>query len=180
MQEIKEQNSLIIGPRKTIWVLSTLFFLMVLAASGWLFFLGQYTKQSNGAIQDEITEIENQIEVLSKERKVLIANIIKNNTLKPSLDLWGLIGAFKNAASLSNVRLKGFSVSGDTITTTLIATEGDSWVHPDPAATIIKMMRTYALWKMDFNLDPIYSISGDATYRTTGIQLRVVPKTLAP
>lgn len=63
------------------------------------------------------------------------------------------------------------------ISTTLIATSGDSQIHPDPAATIIKMMREYARGEKYFSLDPISAISGDPTSRTTAIQLKVIGKT---
>lgn len=67
-------------------------------------------------------------------------------------------------------------MKNDIITTTLIASEGDPLVHPDPAITIIKMIEDYSQGQKDFSLDPISSMAGDLTKRTTGIQFRVVPK----
>jgi hypothetical protein len=72
---------------------------------------------------DDISKLETDIATISKDRKVLIANIIRNNKLRPSLNLGPIIREFRMAAIKSNVRLNGFSISNDTITTTLIATE---------------------------------------------------------
>jgi hypothetical protein len=96
-----------------------------------------------------------------------------SNTLRPSLDLVSLIARFREAASTAWVRLKGFSVDHDTITTSLIATEWDPQIHPDPASTIIRMMREYAQGQKYFLLDPIVSLAGDEKSRTTGISFHV-------
>ncbi len=177
MQE-NHNAPLIIKPRNYVWYLSLILLggmVLVSALFAWLKYLNANATQS---VKEDVAVVQSSIDELSNDRKILIANIIKNNTLKPSLDLGPLIVGFRNAAQLSNVRLKWFSVSGDTITTTLIATEGDSGVHPDPAATVIKMIKEYASGKMEFELEPIISLSWDPSMRTTGVEFRVLPRKL--
>ncbi len=50
--------------------------------------------------------------------------------------------------------------------------------HNDPVVTIIKMMRDYAQQDATraFALEPIHTISGDETARTTNIQFRIIPQ----
>ncbi len=127
-------------------------------------------------MKSEIATIDSQIAIISTDRKIVIANILKSNRIRPTIDVKWLIQEFYTAAAKSNVRFKGFSVKNDIITTTLIASEGDPLVHPDPAITIIKMIEDYSQGQKDFSLDPISSMAGDLTKRTTGIQFRVVPK----
>lgn len=127
-------------------------------------------------MKNEIATIDSQINIMSTDRKIVIANILNSNHIRPTIDVKGLIQEFYAAAAKSNVRFKWFSVKDDIISTTLIATEGDPLVHPDPALTIIKMIEDYSRGQKDFSLDPIASMAGDITKRTTGIQFRVVPK----
>jgi hypothetical protein len=124
----------------------------------------------------EIATTEQQIQVASTDRRIIITQILKSNSIRPSLDITGLIREFQKAAIASNVRLKGFNVANDVISTTLIATEGDPQIHPDPASTVIKMMRDYASTQRYFALEPIYALSGNEKERTTAIQFKVIGK----
>lgn len=174
MQE-NQQHSPIMKPRKYFWYLSIFLIGSILTASITLMVVTYSHRFTIEALRGDIESVQSEIDTLSNDRKILIANIIKNNTLRPSLDLGKLITGFNNAAQLSNVRLKWFAVTEDTISTQLIATQGDSWVHPDPAATVIKMIKEYASGKMEYSLEPIVSLSGDPSERTTNITLHVLP-----
>jgi hypothetical protein len=116
-----------------------------------------------GNIEDEkdaITQVRKQIDEVSQDRNVIITKIVMSNTIRPSIDLKGLESGFRDAAFRANVRLKGFSVTNDVISTTLIATQADGIAHPDPAGTIIKMMREYAAGNgQTFALEPITTIA---------------------
>ena len=63
------------------------------------------------------------IQTISTDKSIIITKILRSNALRPSLDINGLIKEFQRAAVMSNVRLTGFNVSGDTISTMLTATE---------------------------------------------------------
>lgn len=82
-----------------------------------------YLDQQFSSTQKEITIVDTQIQTASTDRKIIIAQILNANSIRPSLDINGLVKEFQRAAITANVRLKGFSVSNDTIATTLIATE---------------------------------------------------------
>ncbi len=174
-QENTKANTPIIKPSQTVWYMSITFFLVVGVTTVFFVVSSLMRWVDIGSINESIADTDRKIEVIGKDRKILIANIIKNNSLRPSLDLKPLIAGFRTAAAKANVRLKGFSIVDDVISTSLIATEWDSWVHPDPVATIIKMMREYAQNKNTFSLDPISSIGWDPKERTTAIKFRVLP-----
>jgi hypothetical protein len=88
--------------------------------------------------------------------------------------LKGIVADFRDAASRANVRLKWFSITNDVISTSLTATEPNGTIHPDAVTTIITMMQEYASGRGGrFALDPITTISGLPTERTTGIQFKV-------
>ncbi len=174
MQENKTTISAVIKPSQSVWYTSIGLFVIIFWISLFFGISSWFLDKSNETLQWDIQKIEADITKLSEDRKILIANIIKNNTLRPSIPLGEIILNFKMAAAQANVRLKWFDIANDMISTSLIATEWDPGIHPDPVATIIKMMQTYAKEKMDFSLDPIISISGDPTLRTTGIQFHVL------
>ncbi len=175
MQETLDQTTHIIKPRQTLLYMSIGFFVLIVGLSVFFSLMWFITKSQNTSLQTDIATLEWDIATIGKDRTILIANIVNNNSLRPSLDLIPLISAFGRAAEVANVRLKGFSIAHDTISTTLIATEGDIWIHNDPVATIVKMMRAYKTPTMDFSLEPIYSIDGDATMRTTAVEFQVLP-----
>lgn len=164
-------------PSRFPWIFSLIVSAIVLIGSVLLGAYNFYLDKKIASTQQELQVLDTQIQTASEDRKVIIAQILSANTIRPSLDINGLVKEFQRAAVVANVRLKWFSVMNDTISTTLIATEWDPQVHPDPAATIIKMMREYARGQQYFSLEPILSISGDMKSRTTSIQFKVVGKT---
>ncbi len=165
----------LVRPSLFMWYISIVLFIFVLVGIVWLYASGIYTDSTIKSREDEITQITHDIQGASLDRKVLIAQIINSNTIRPSLDLKTIVSQFRIAAAKAGVGLQGFSIKDDTISTTLTATLGDPQVHPDPASTIINMMREYATHTSYFSLEPIVSITGDLTKRTTSIQLKVVP-----
>ena len=68
-------------------------------------------------------DTEKEISEIAQDRDIVIRKIVTANVLRPSLDLATLVSQFRDAATQANVRLKGFSVNNDTITTSLTATE---------------------------------------------------------
>lgn len=146
-------------PSRFPWILSLTISGVVLVGSVLLGVYNFYLDRQITATQQEIATVDTQVQTASMDRKIIITQILNNNTLRPSLDINGLVKEFQRAAVTANVRLKGFNVTNDIISTTLIATQGDPQVHPDPAATIIKMMREYARGQQNFGLEPISSIA---------------------
>ena len=163
-------------PSERNWWLSLALFLLVALSTIGLLGYNYFLDKKIQTAKQNVAEIESQIQIISSDRKVVIANILKTSSIRPTIPVKELIGEFYTAAAKSNVRFKGFSIKNDIISTNLIATEGDPLVHPDPAITIIKMIEDYSRDKKDFSLDPISTLGGDLTQRTTGIQFRVVPK----
>ena len=135
-----------------------------------------YLDRQIEAFHTNIAYMDAKIQTISTDKSIIITKILRSNALRPSLDINGLIKEFQRVAVMSNVRLTGFNVSGDTISTMLTATEWDPQIHPDPAATIIKMIREYAKGQQYFSLEPIFALGGDSKQRTTAIQFKVIGK----
>lgn len=145
-------------PSEKNWWLALSMFLIVAIATSGLFVYNYFLGKQIQTTQAKVTEIESQIRTISVDRKVVIANILKTTTIRPTIPVKELIAEFYTAAVKSNVRFKGFSIKNDIISTNLIATVGDPLVHPDPAITIIKMIEEYSQGKKEFSLDPISSL----------------------
>lgn len=158
------------------FILSLFSILAVIGAYIWLFFYSIAIENGIREKKDAIAKIDTQINDISKDQDIIIRKILLSNTIRPSIDLVGLIKEFRDAGNRAKVRLKWFSVKDDIISTSLISTEWDPTVHPDPVATIIKMMREYDAGHQYFTLDPISSISWDATKRTTDIAFHIQSK----
>lgn len=173
-----EPKSLLPWPSGIPWFLSIFLLVLVVGSGAGLFFYNQNLTSSIANIQSDIEDNSKQISDIEGDKELVIKNILTSNSVRPSIDVRGLVSEFRDAANRANVRLQGFNVQEDTISTTLISTVGDAAIHPDPAATIIKMMREYALGHKYFDLDPIVSISGDSTRRTTWIQFHVAGESL--
>lgn len=113
----------IIRQGMSIWYMSIgIFILMILLIIG-LSVSKYLTQKNNQKIQSDITALESQIASASADRKTVIAGILESNTIRPSIDIKGLVRDFRVLAAKERVRFQGFSVKNDTITTTLIATE---------------------------------------------------------
>lgn len=151
----------------------------LLIASVWLFITNESTIGKAEDLSTKIATKKWEILEVSKERNVVVTKILTANTVPPTLNLRSLIASFRDVAARTNVRFKGFNINRDVITTSLTATEGNPNIHPDPASTIVTMMRAYMTANGDgnFTLDPIRAISWDTKSRTTWITLRVVPTT---
>lgn len=158
------------------FILSVILLFSILLTSLGLFLYNLNIDKKKNALDITIQETSKKIEEIKSNKELVVINILKSNSIRPSIDVRWLVNEFREAANRSNVRLQGFNVVDDTITTTLISTFWDSSIHPDPAATIIKMMREYSLWNKYFKLDPIFSISGTPIKRTTWILFRVSPE----
>jgi hypothetical protein len=136
-----------------------------------------YTLYLNRGIETtkaSLSELDATITTLSTDRKTVIANIIMNNTVRPSIDLKNLVSAFRLVAAKEQVRLQGFSIKNDVISTSLIATAGDPEIHPDPLSTVVRFMRSMNTIQKNFSLSPIKAVSGDISKRTTAVELQVL------
>jgi hypothetical protein len=175
MQESTITPAIVPKASRTAYFFSITLLVLIIGLSLGFFMYNIYIEKGIQDLKIGNSEIRNEIEELSKDRKIILTRIEKTNTIRPSIDLKGIIADFYDAASRANVRLKGFSIVNDTISTSLTATQWDETVHPDAAGTIIKMIREYAAWRgWSFSLEPINAMSGDPSERTTGIQFKVI------
>ena len=172
--QIDTSLSTVPKPSNLSWIFSLIIVWVVIVSGVGLFITNSITSKTLDTNRNTLAALDTEITKLSQDRQVMITKIIQWNTIRPSLDIKGLIASFKDAAIKSNVRLQWFSVVNDTISTNLISTSGDSEGHSDAAATIIKMMREYANGQKTFGLEPILNISGEPSRRMTSIQLKVV------
>ena len=108
---------------RTALYLSVALLIIMIAGSLGLYGYDMYLTREIATQKSMITDTEKQISEIARDRDIIITKIAESNTIRPSLDLRTLITQFKAAADEENVRLKGFSVKNDTITTSLIATE---------------------------------------------------------
>lgn len=109
----------------------------------------------------------------TKDRDIIIADILASASIRPSIDLKVLVESFRAAARQAGVRLQGFSVRDDIISSTLIASR-DVTSMTDPVETIIALMRTGTA-TAGLSLEPIRSLQGSALERSTGISFRILP-----
>lgn len=173
MQENSNQDSLI-KTNQFAWYTSIIFFLVVVTGIVGMYLYGTYIDGKISWTKENIASIEKQITEMGQDRKMLITQIVTSGTIRPSLDLKNIVTQFRIAAAKADVGFQWFSIQDDTISTSLIATAWLNQIHPDPAATIIAMMRTYASQSnLYFRLDPITTVSWDLSKRTTGITLHV-------
>ena len=109
----------------------------------------------------------------TKDRDIIIADILASASIRPSIDLKVLVESFRAAARQAGVRLQGFSVRDDIISSTLIASRNVTSMT-DPVETIIALMRTGTA-TAGLSLEPIRSLQGSALERSTGISFRILP-----
>mgnify|MGYP006888934244 CR=1 FL=1 len=176
--QIDTSLSTVPKPSNLSWIFSLIIVWIVIVSGVGFFVSNSITSKTLDTNRNTLATLDAEITKLSQDRQVMITKIIQWNTIRPSLDIKGLIASFKDAAIKSNVRLQWFSVVNDTISTNLISTSGDPEGHSDAAATIIKMMREYASGQKAFGLEPILTISGEPSRRVTSIQLKVVSRIL--
>lgn len=174
--QVNHTPSLAPVPTRFPWFFSLILAAFVALSTVGLWGYNWYLSTQIAQAHADISNLDTQIQTASQDRKIILTQILKNNTLRPSLDITGLMREFQKAAIAANVRLKGFNVKNDVISTTLIATKWDAQIHPDPASTVISMMRDYARGMKYFSLEPISTLAGTSKERTTSIQLKVVGK----
>ncbi|MBC7498715.1 hypothetical protein H7170_03675 [Candidatus Gracilibacteria bacterium] len=121
----------------------------------------------------ETQAIDADIATSTKDRDIIIADILASAQIRPSIDLKALVRSFRVAATQAGVRFQGFSVHDDVISSSLIASR-DVTSMIDPVETIIAMMRSDSTTS-GLALQPIRSVQGSNTERTTGILLRILP-----
>jgi hypothetical protein len=134
------------------------------------------TERHTETLRTTIAKLDSDIAGSSVDRNIVIAKIVQENTLRPSLDLKNIVAQFRIAAVKANVAFDGFAIKDDVINTKLTSTVGNGQ-HPDPVGTIIAMMNSYNAGIQEFRLGKISSITGDTTSRTTAIELRVATPT---
>jgi hypothetical protein len=177
MQENTMSHVVLPKATKTPYYLSIFLLILVIVATILLSFLSILKVREIDTWNEQIATKNTEIAEVKKDNNVIITKILASGTVPPTLDLIGLVRSFREAAAQANVRLKGFAIAKDEITTNLIATEGNPNIHPDAASTIVTMIQAYAKKEgvPGFALDPITSISGDPKLRTTAIKFKVTP-----
>lgn len=172
MQEVKH-NPTTESPSNFNWLVSIALLTITLLSIGGLYVYSYFQDSKIETTQNDILEIENLIRSASTDKNIIIANILNSTTIRPSIDLKGLVDSFDKTAKWAGVRLQGFSVKDDLLSTTLIATQDTTgW---DPVATIITMMRSNL--KTGLKLGPITTLAGSPDERTTGVSFTILPKT---
>lgn len=174
MQETK-QNPTFWETSRFSWFASlTIFSLTILAI--WGLYAYQYVMTSSiSELTAEIAQLEDNIHTASNDKDVIVANILSSTTIRSSVNLKTLVSSFRSAANAAWVRLSGFAVQDDIITSSLIATQDA--IGKDPVETIIAMMRanTTTSW---LSLEPISSIQWTSTERTTWVSFRILSSNL--
>ena len=106
MQENIDQKPLIAKSGLFPWYLSLAFFTLVTLCSAFFGFMIWNTDNSIQALSSEITTIDTNTNKIASDRKIVVADILKNNAIRPSLNLGPILREFRAIAARSNVRLK--------------------------------------------------------------------------
>jgi hypothetical protein len=122
-EQLSHQQTTIIKQSKTLWYLSIGFAGIIALSAVAIFAYTIYLSERTKSVAEEVTTLTTDISTIATDRSILVAEIIKNNTLRPSIDVRSLVTNFRTAALQANVRLNGFSVQNDVISTSLTATE---------------------------------------------------------
>jgi hypothetical protein len=125
MQESTPKTPLTPVVSSTPFYLSLMILLAMIGLSIGFFFYNLALDRSIEAHKNTISETRKNIEEVSRDRKVIITRIEGSNTIRPSIDLKGIVADFYDAASRANVRLNGFNITNDVISTSLTATESN-------------------------------------------------------
>jgi len=152
------------------WIASIALLVATLVAIIWLKTYIYIQENNIVSLNTDITQLESDIQSASTDKDIIVANILKSSTIRPSLDLEAFVSAFNRAAALAGVRLQGFSITNDTVSTGLIATRDSDGT--DPVKTIIAMMRNDGL---GIKLATIYWVGWSNTERTTGVTFQILP-----
>ena len=123
MQETTPQSSnAVISSGRGVWYASIVFFALSLVVTGALYVIIAMMDTSIDATKSEVAKTRTDIAAASTDRNIVIAKIIQDNTIRPSLDLKNIVTQFRMAAIRANVAFDGFSIKDDTISTQLIST----------------------------------------------------------
>ncbi len=162
---------------KAPFYLSVVFFIAIFLVTLWLLISNWLISSKIESLSQTMALRRGEISEISKDRNVIVMKILNSNTIPPMMNLKWILANFRDVAANSNVRLKWFSIRQNVISTSLIATDWVELIHPDPASTIVSMMRAYNNAQGDgtFTLEPILWISWWANSRTTSVQLKVLP-----
>lgn len=144
MQDNKnlEYSTNILPHSNILWYSSIIFFIIILLLTIGLFVSTKKIQNTVVLIEKEIEQIDNNMRNVNIDPNIIIAKIIQENRIMPTIDLKNIITQFNRAAIKANVIFEGFTIRDNTINTTLISTVGNT-VHSDPVATIISMMNDY-------------------------------------
>ncbi len=127
----------------TGWYMSLGFLIVISLLTVLCYGMTYMTERHTQELQTTITKLDTDIAGASVDRNIVIAKIIAENSIRPSIDLKNLVTQFRIAAVKGNVAFDGFSIKDDVISTNLTSTTGNGQ-HPDPVGTIIAMMNSYA------------------------------------
>lgn len=172
MQEIPT-NPILQKPSQAAWKASIALLIFVILASAGLFAYQIVLGQQITTLTDTIADHEARIASGSTNRDIIVAGILSSSTLRPSLDLGRLVSDFRAVAQSAHIRLQGFFVSDDRISSHLIVTP--ELGGADPITTIIALMRARS---PDLRLvaDPISSVAGSPRSRDTAVVFRILPR----
>ncbi len=172
MQEIHSTQPIVPQMSQLTWLSSIIVLSVVIIAIFSLTIHDYYRQWTIADMENQITTMDRDLQVGNDDRDIIVANILSSSPLRPSIDLKALVKWFRLAAATAGVRLNWFSVADDTISSTLIATQ---WTdNTDPVKTIISMMRIPNPLT-GLMLEPIYSLAGSSTERTTTVSFKILP-----
>ncbi len=161
-----------IAVNKNSWYISLWLLVSVVTITLGMAVFGYFQKWEIVSLTDQIHNLQSSIDEAAKNKDILIAKILDEGNIRPSIDLKKQIGNFKTIATDAQVEFQGFSISNDHIKTTLIATA--DWLYTiDPVQTVIAMIRSHNKNTQVLSLQPIRSLSGNPKKRMTSIDLLV-------
>lgn len=171
MQEITK-NHIIKPPSIAPWYATLGLLVLTLLSILWFWGYQFFWALRIDGLYADIESLNRDIAIATKDRDIVVADIINSANIRPSIDLKNLVRSFRVAASEAKVRLQGFSVVNDVISSNLIATRESNGT--DPVEIIIAMMRA-SVTKSGLILEPIYSLGWTSLERTTAVSFRILP-----
>lgn len=152
MQELS-QAQVIKPPSQFPWFASLGLLALTILASAGLWGYGYMQSDTIARTESQIQTLDTDIANASKDKKIYIANILESTQIRPSIDLKKLVSTFREVATTHQVRLQGFSVQKDTISSSLTALSNST----DAVENIIRMMRAKSV-ASGVILEPIYTV----------------------
>jgi hypothetical protein len=172
MQELN-QTPTIQKPSQATWKASIALLVFTLLASVGIFAYQIVLGQQLTTLTATTRDTEARIASGSTQRDIIVAGILASSTLRPSIDLGRLVSDFRAVAASAHIRLQGFTVSDDRISSHLIVTP--ELGGADPITTIIALMRARS---PDLHLvaEPISTVAGSPRSRDTAVVFRILPR----